>query len=157
VNLREIVADALSERQAEIAAKRLEVEDHLRDVVISGSTTLLRRMVENVIDNAVRHNRRDGWMRVELDDAGEHARLTVQSSGTPLDASQVRGLAQPFRRLAVERTGSENGVGLGLSIVAAIAAAHAGTLQLAARPEGGLRVVIELPHSAETSQTGSGT
>ena len=156
VSLHEIVADAFSERQAEIAAKRLEVEQHLRHVTISGSSTLLRRMVENVIDNAIRHNRPDGWMSVELDDAGEHARLTVQSSGTLLEASQVHQLAQPFRRLAVERTGSENGVGLGLSIVAAIVAAHAGTLQLAARPEGGLRVVIELPHSALTAQTESG-
>jgi len=156
VSLHEIVADALSERQAEIAAKRLEVEQHLHHVTISGSSTLLRRMVENVIDNAIRHNRPDGWMSVELDDAGEHARLTVQSSGTVLEASQVHQLAQPFTRLAVERTGSENGVGLGLSIVAAIAAAHAGTLQLAARPEGGLRVVIELPHSALTAQTESG-
>ncbi|WP_035697192.1 ATP-binding protein, partial [Glycomyces tenuis] len=54
-------------------------------------------------------------------------------------------LAQPFRRLGGDRTGSENGVGLGLSIVAAIAEAHGGRLAMSARPEGGLRVSIALP------------
>ncbi|MFD1934726.1 MULTISPECIES: ATP-binding protein [Nonomuraea] len=51
-------------------------------------------------------------------------------------------MAQPFERLGGERTGSS---GLGLSIVAAVAAAHGGRLALLARPEGGLRVSIALP------------
>jgi signal transduction histidine kinase len=69
-----------------------------------------------------------------------------------LDQDQVDQLAQPFRRLGTDRigtdrTGSDGGAGLGLSIVAAIAAAHDGALHLIARPEGGLRVVIELPQA----------
>ena len=62
-----------------------------------------------------------------------------------LDPSQVHDLAQPFRRLRADRTGSARGAGLGLSIVAAIAAAHHGTLALHAREHGGLRLLIELP------------
>jgi signal transduction histidine kinase len=57
----------------------------------------------------------------------------------------VAELGQPFRRLGADRTGSDRGAGLGLSIVAAIAAAHGGTLDLRARPEGGLLVSIGLP------------
>ena len=104
--------------------------------------------MENVIDNGVRHNQADGWMRVELCDrcrgpceAHGRDRRTVSRSG------QVGELAQPFRRLGAERTGSDSGAGLGLSIVAAIAAAHHGTLTLHARQQGGLRVAIEhSPH-----------
>ena len=62
-----------------------------------------------------------------------------------LDQDAVAQLAQPFRRLGQDRTGSHNGHGLGLSIVAAVAAAHDGTLELHARPHGGLRVEITLP------------
>jgi signal transduction histidine kinase len=51
----------------------------------------------------------------------------------------------PFRRLGADRTGSEKGAGLGLSIVASIAEAHGGKLELRARADGGLRVAIELP------------
>jgi signal transduction histidine kinase len=57
----------------------------------------------------------------------------------------VSALVQPFRRLGTARTGSENGFGLGLSIVAAIAEAHGGTITLHAIDRGGLEVVIELP------------
>ncbi len=52
---------------------------------------------------------------------------------------------EPFQRIGAERLASGHGAGLGLSIVSAIAAAHGGALRLTARPEGGLRVVIELP------------
>ena len=67
---------------------------------------------------------------------------------------RVLNLAQPFRLLRADRTGSDDGAGLGLSIVAAIAAAHRGTLDLQARPEGGLRVAIALPLAAQAARTG---
>jgi signal transduction histidine kinase len=75
----------------------------------------------------------------------------VENGGPILDQDKVTGLAQPFRRLGAERTGSADGTGLGLSIVEAIASAHGGTLDLRARPEGGLRVLIELPRTTPTS------
>ena len=72
-------------------------------------------------------------------------RLVVENGGEILDPAQVAGLAQPFRRLGADRIGSDDGAGLGLSIVAAIAQAHGGSLQLQARPDGGLTVTITLP------------
>ncbi len=65
-----------------------------------------------------------------------------------LDQLRVDQLAQPFRRLGADRTGSADGAGLGLSIVAAVAEAHGGALDLHARPQGGLRVAIRLPLAA---------
>jgi signal transduction histidine kinase len=73
--------------------------------------------------------------------------LFVESSGPMLDPAEVGQLGRPFRRGGAERTGSDGGVGLGLSIVAAIAAAHHGTVELEARPQGGLRVAVKLPHA----------
>jgi signal transduction histidine kinase len=69
----------------------------------------------------------------------------VENTGQPLDERTIAQLAQPFKRIGQDRTGSENGHGLGLSIVAAIAGAHGGSLQLHARPQGGLRLEISLP------------
>jgi Histidine kinase-, DNA gyrase B-, and HSP90-like ATPase len=68
-----------------------------------------------------------------------------------IDDQQADDLAQPFRRAGADRIGSENGSGLGLSIVAAIAEAHGGRLNLRARPSGGLLVSIELPAAVTTS------
>ena len=140
-----LVAGAIEDRRAAIADRGIEVRQELGDAHVAGSEALLSRMVDNVIDNAVRHNEPRGWLRVATQNGGDVARLVVESDGARLEEREVRELAQPFRRLGAERTGSDNGVGLGLSIVAAIVSAHGGTLELHARDQGGLRVQIELP------------
>ena len=112
---------------------------------IIGSETLLSRMVENVIENAIDRNRPGGWIRIICNVDGNVAGLVVENGGEVLDQGAVDQLAQPFRRLGADRTGSESGTGLGLSIVAAIAQAHGGKLDLRARSDGGLRVTLNLP------------
>ena len=145
VALEPLITAALTARADQITAKRLTVETHLAAVEVAGSATLLRRMVENVIENAVHHNQPDGSIELTLTLLNRaQSRLTIDTSGPMLDQSAVAELAQPFRRLGQDRTGSHNGHGLGLSIVAAVAAAHDGSLELHARAEGGLRVQITL-------------
>ncbi len=148
------VADAaLAARAAAITDKHLVVQHYSsRDGNwVQGSQPLISRMVDNVIDNAVTHNQEGGWITVLTETRQDQARLMVETGGEVLDQGQVHQLAQPFRRLGADRvradrTGSLTaGAGLGLSIVAAIAEAHGGTLDLQARPAGGLRVTIALP------------
>jgi signal transduction histidine kinase len=156
VSLPELVKTALEARQDAIRDASLEVEQTLAEVRVRGSETLLARMVGNLLDNAIRHNQARGWIRIETEGEPDRARLLVENGGAHLDPGDVAGLAQPFRRLATERTASRNGgVGLGLSIVAAIAAAHDGSLALRARPEGGLQVLVELPRSPRPAPAGA--
>jgi signal transduction histidine kinase len=138
---------ALAARADDIAARDLAVVDEIGHdgALVEGSKALLSRMVDNVIDNAIGHNQPGGWIRVATGSDGATARLVVENGGAVLDEAQVAQLAQPFRRLGADRTGSDKGAGLGLSIVATIASAHGGTLDLRARPGGGLRVSISLP------------
>jgi hypothetical protein len=126
----------------------------LASVSVTGGETLLARMVENVIENAVRHNQPDGFINVVCVIDHDSGLLVVDSGGPVLDQRNVAELAQPFRRLDEERTYSQNGHGLGLSIVAAIAAAHGGALHLQARAEGGLRVEITLPSATLAEPAG---
>jgi signal transduction histidine kinase len=140
------VSAALASRDGTIAARNLTVQHIGGDGVwVEGSQPLLRRMADNVIGNAVSHNRDGGWIRITTQADGDTARLIVENGGDILDPAQVAGLAQPFRRLGADRTGSDNGTGLGLSIVAAIAEAHRGSLNLHASPGGGLKITITLP------------
>jgi signal transduction histidine kinase len=145
VSLNRLAADALAHRADAIGVNRLELYTALVPAEVTGAETLLTRMVENVIENAVRHNHLHGFISVSSGVDGETARLVIESGGPSLDPSAVAELAQPFRRLGADRTWSRDGHGLGLSIVAAVAAAHDGTLALSARPQGGLRVQIALP------------
>ncbi|WP_433509154.1 sensor histidine kinase [Nonomuraea sp. CA-143628] len=148
VDLDDLVTRALSGHSAGIAAKRLKVTTRLRGAGTRGDAALLSRMVQNVIDNAVAHNEEDGWIHAETVHEGAEVRLVLQTGGRVLAQEDVDRLARPFERLGADRTGSENGSGLGLSIVAAIAAAHGGRLDLLARPQGGLGVSIALPAGA---------
>ena len=102
-------------------------------------------MVDNLIDNAVRHNLPGGLINVSCEADRDVVRLVVESAGSVLDEAAVARLAEPFGRFGPERTGSQNGHGLGLSIVAAIAAAHGGELRLYAREQGGLGAEVTLP------------
>jgi signal transduction histidine kinase len=146
VALEAIITAGLNARSDQIAAKQLTVETHLAAVEVTGSSTLLARMIDNVIENAVRHTEPGGTIKLTLAPVDrELARMIVDSSGQMLDQDAVAELAQPFKRLRQDRTGSQNGHGLGLSIVAAVAAAHDGSLELHPRAEGGLRVQITLP------------
>ncbi|MHB1431355.1 MAG: sensor histidine kinase [Streptosporangiaceae bacterium] len=142
-----LVAAALADEATAIAARHLTVRDDSGQagVWLTGSQALLSRMVANLIQNAVRHNAEGGWIAITTQASEGRVRLVVENGGDVLDQEQVAGLSQPFRRIGADRIGSDRGSGLGLSIVAAIAQAHDGTLDLRARPEGGLRVTVELP------------
>jgi signal transduction histidine kinase len=62
--------------------------------------------------------------------------------------SEIDRIFQPFQRLDTRRTGHNNGHGLGLSIVKAIAAAHSATIAADAPPSGGLAIVVTFPPAA---------
>jgi signal transduction histidine kinase len=60
VALDQVIAAVVADREPELAAKRITIDQQLRTATVSGSPTLLSRMVDNVIDNGVRHNITDG-------------------------------------------------------------------------------------------------
>lgn len=140
IDLGDRVSAALRARAEAVAAKELQVEVVDEGAWTRGSPTLIARLVDNVIDNAVTHNQHGGWIRALTADGT----LVVETGGPVLDQAELLRLARPFERLGADRTGSANGSGLGLSIVSAIAQAHGGTLELRALPSGGLRVEVRL-------------
>jgi signal transduction histidine kinase len=143
VSLAELARAALAGQADAAARMRLRVTDDLGNVRVNGSEPLLTRLVENLIENAIRHNWAGGWLWVRTERMEQVARLLVENGGPALDPEQVQELTQPFRRLHGERIG-QGGFGLGLSIVQAIVSAHGGSLEFRARPGGGLQVVVQL-------------
>ncbi len=155
VSLTSVATRALASQSQAAADRGITVRSTLDQVEVIGEETLLSRLATNLVDNAVRHNEIGGFLEVRVEAEGASARLTVESGGPLLPAETIGELTQPFRRLVAERTGSDDGVGLGLSIVAEITTAHHGTLELHGRPEGGLRVSVTLPRALEASENGS--
>ena len=155
VALAELARLAIQRSADGISAMGLQVDqDQGPDAWVTGSETLLSRLVENVINNAVGHNQPGGWVRVTTALRSNRSYLVVENSGPVLLPDQVKLLTRPFQRMGAERTGSDNGSGLGLAIVSSILEVHDGTLDLEALDSGGLRVTISLP-LASRRETGA--
>jgi signal transduction histidine kinase len=145
VDLDLAAAEALEVAAPEIGRLGLRVSQVLGAAPVAGDRALLERLVANLVENAVRHNRPGGWVEVDTGRAGPLAVVRVANGGPPIPPDQVATLFEPFRRLAADRTGSDRGAGLGLSIVRSVATAHGGHATATALPDGGLEVRVELP------------
>jgi signal transduction histidine kinase len=118
------------------------VREDLAEATALGDALLLERLVHNLVENGIRHNTEDGWVRVTTRTRPGAVELEVANSGPVIPPAEVPALFDPFHRRA--RVAAE-GAGLGLSIVRSVAHAHGGEVTATARPEGGLVVVVTLP------------
>jgi signal transduction histidine kinase len=142
VDLAAVTGEVLDTQRPSAATRGLHVDAALGDATVSGDAALIYRLVSNLVDNAIRHNVTDGRVQVTLTASSSEAALTVTNTGPAVAPDQVSRLLQPFQRGTPDRTASPHGLGLGLSIVAEIAQAHGANLDVEARPEGGLTVVV---------------
>ncbi|MYV40907.1 HAMP domain-containing protein, partial [Streptomyces sp. SID1328] len=157
VDLAEVAGQAIDQVRGEAEARSVEIRSELEPAVVRGNGVLLERIALNLVQNAVRYNlapdetQRDGGVAesgwVEVSTAVEHGRavLTVTNTGPVVPAYEIDNLFEPFRRLRTERTGSDKGVGLGLSIVRSVARAHGGHIAAVPREGGGLVMRVTLP------------
>lgn len=112
-----------------------------------GSEALLLQLTVNLVHNAIVHNlpaRGTVWVTTAAAGPG-YVALTVENTGEEVAPQLLATIVEPFQR-GTERVRTDHaGVGLGLAIARSITEAHHGTLALAARPTGGLRVTAQLP------------
>ncbi|MFJ9540284.1 sensor histidine kinase [Streptomyces sp. NPDC101225] len=164
VNLAEVAEQAVDQVRAEADAKGVEMRGEQKPAVVQGNGVLLERIALNLVQNAVRYNvpsdeaqreafpnkdgggrREGGWVEVTTDVQHGQAVLVVTNTGPVVPAYEIDNLFEPFRRLRTERTGSDKGVGLGLSIVRSVARAHGGHISARPREGGGLVMRVTLP------------
>jgi two-component system, OmpR family, sensor histidine kinase VanS len=142
-----LIAEEASETLLPLAEKRgLTIETSGEMTPTIGSHPLLLQLSTNLVHNAIVHNlpeRGTVWVTTAV--RPRSAVLTVENTGEKLTAQAVSTLAEPFQRGTERLRRDHAGVGLGLAIVKSIARAHDGTLTLAPRPAGGLRVTVQLP------------
>lgn len=113
-------------------------------LAVSAQPVALRRCIANLIDNAIKYG---GQADVSLraDRAALH--VSIEDRGPGIPEEEFENVFRPFRRLESSRNRETGGTGLGLTIARTIARAHGGEVEIANRPEGGLRVELTLPVS----------
>jgi signal transduction histidine kinase len=150
VDLMALVAETVDRvREEERSSRPWHV--HLVPVTVPGDAELLDRAVANLLQNAERHNLpgSQGWVDVRLLTRRSEVALVVSSTGVRIDPNDAAALTLPFRRGVRDRVGSDRGVGLGLSVVQAIADHHGGRVELTPLEPGGLAVELVLPLGVE--------
>jgi signal transduction histidine kinase len=142
---------ALEHTARDVQAAELDVAADLHAAPVRGDRRLLERLVANLVENAVGHNRPGGRVSVSTTTRNGHSVVEVVNDGEILDPAVLPGLLEPFQR--IDRGARGDGAGLGLSIVRSVAQAHGGHIALAACSNGGLRATVTLPRAEPTDPT----
>jgi signal transduction histidine kinase len=128
------------------SARHIELECHTDgDVPFRGDEELLRRLVVNLLDNAIRYTPEGGRVSAELETQGADVRVRVSDTGVGISADAASHIFERFYRSDKARSRADGGFGLGLSIVKWIAESHHGDVQLTKRPEKGSVFTVTLP------------
>ena len=105
----------------------------------------LAQVLRNLIQNAIEHTRADGLVRVTASARAGRVRVAVDDDGPGIPPGERARIFDRFHRTDFSRSRRGGGSGLGLAIARAIVEAHGGGIWAEAAPEGGARIVFELP------------
>ncbi|WP_043617112.1 sensor histidine kinase [Nonomuraea candida] len=144
-DLTDVAEHVLDQAAAEAAEREVTMHRLLDPAPTAGEAVLVERLVQNLVENAVRHNQPGGEVWVTTRQRADRVELVVANTGLPVPPYEIETIFEPFRRLHGDRLRSDRGSGLGLSIVRVIAEAHGGTISARPREEGGLTITVELP------------
>jgi signal transduction histidine kinase len=143
-DLAQVLVDVASEVGPVAGAHELSLD--VRPAVVDGAHDELHRMALNLIQNAFQHTPDGTHVHASVLQVGDRVRLVVEDDGPGVPDALRDEVFDRFVRAEGDRGGS---VGLGLSIVRAVARSHGGDVVLEAPPGGGARFVVTLPSAAE--------
>jgi heavy metal sensor kinase len=144
--LNDLVGECCRSIESLAAARQIEVTCATNgDVSFRGDEELLRRLVVNLLDNAIRYTPPGGKVSVAMESGRGNLRLTVSDTGPGIAPEAARHVFDRFYRGDKARSREEGGFGLGLAIVKWIAESHRGTVELASRPGAGTTFTVTLP------------
>jgi two-component system sensor histidine kinase VanS len=127
----DLVAQALTDIEAEACARQIQVDSRVPDCRVLGEPTLLTQLVRNLVQNAVRHNHQGGTVTIDaMPVADDKVRLWIQNTGAVIDPQTLPMLTEPFYRAhgRASRSVDRTGPGLGLALAQAIAYPHGTSL-----------------------------
>ncbi len=147
IDLAAVVATLLDDLGPKLAQAGLAIERELPSAMASADPLRIRQATLALIDNVVGHAGGGGVIRLETASTDGWALLRVLDRGPGIAVSEGAILFEPFYRHDTSRSRAHGGTGLGLSVVAAIAAAHGGSVVAAPRLGGGAAFTLTVPSS----------
>ncbi|HST21492.1 MAG TPA: HAMP domain-containing sensor histidine kinase [Blastocatellia bacterium] len=144
--LNDLVEDAC--RAAQVLAVRKGVALRLdlnEDIAFCGDEVLLRRLIMNLLDNAIKYTPAGGSVSVRLVSEPEQVKFIVSDTGIGIPAESAPYIFERFYRADKARSRADGGSGLGLAIARWVAEAHKGSIDLVSNPDHGSKFTVSLP------------
>lgn len=138
--IEEIFADL-----APLAEKNNITLQHSGDCVMKGSDTLIYRLIYNLTENAIRYNRPDGAVNIDIIKEQKQLVIRVTDTGYGIPEQYRESVFQPFFRVDKSRSREYGGVGLGLSLVWEIVALHGGEVRAEKSTANGTTIAVHFP------------
>ncbi len=144
INLTELAKSICSEQ---IYAARNVYFECEKEISVFADATLITRLIQNLIDNAVKYGKPDGHVWVNISENGNEILLSVKDDGIGIPKEEQNKIWQRFYQVDTSRTDGSS-TGLGLSMVRKIAELHNGYMSLESEPQKGSNFVLHLPKSS---------
>ena len=133
-----------------LAEKNGIILESTGDGTMTGSDTLVYRLLFNLTENAIRYNRPDGIVRITVTEEEKRLIIRVSDTGCGVPEQYRESIFQPFFRVDKSRSRENGGVGLGLSLVWEIVTLHGGEVRVEKSSEKGTTIAVKLPLDAQT-------
>lgn len=143
--IEEIFADL-----APLAEKNGIILESTGDGTMTGSDTLIYRLLFNLTENAIRYNHPDGTVRITVTEEEKRLIIRVADTGYGVPEQYRESIFQPFFRVDKSRSRENGGVGLGLSLVWEIVTLHGGEVRVEESSENGTTIAVKLPLDTQT-------
>jgi signal transduction histidine kinase len=154
IELAAIAGRVIDAHQADAEREQIKITAQLDPAPITGDPRLIERLIENITENALRHNEHHGSVQVTTTTDNGQAVISIINTGPEVHDSEISRLLQPFQRAGADRTNHTGGLGLGLSIVHAITTAHNAQLDIRPREHGGLAIDVRFARRATSDRPG---
>ncbi len=144
LNIKDMIESIFEELSSIYTERFININLDIGECSITGNTTLIYRVIYNVIENAYKYNVDNGYIKISVYNESNKKVIEISNSGQVVPKESVEVLFDAFYRLDSSRSRKKEGSGLGLSIVKSIIDYHKGEVNIEALELGGLKVKIKL-------------
>lgn len=147
VSLSALVEEVICDLTQVAEEKRVTLIQEAGEAILTGSDLLLYRAVYNLVENAIKYNRPNGTVTINVRTENDMAVLSVMDTGIGISKENWEKIFEPFVRVDKSRSRAMGGAGLGLALVGDIAKQHGGSVRVVQSSNRGTEVVLTLPSS----------
>jgi len=145
-DLAELIQSVLEDFAVVISVENIHLKTNFPSgLQMEGDRDMIRRFLINIIDNAIKYNRKNGTIEFEVEPAADAIRITCFNTGAGVPTEELNRVFEQFYRVEKSRSLQYGGSGLGLAITRQIVRLHGGDIKMESNPDVWNRIIITLP------------